>query len=465
MRESTDRGAAIDISDFERRLRASDPAKKSVNDPLSELARLMQNEDQGRGQHRYDEMFAAESPKAPQPQPSEFVDWRDAPAQAEEDAFGAELRGAFVEAHSPTGHDAPDFADEPYADHAFSGAAYPDAAHEHDQNYAQGVVGHDQQHAAGTRGDWAEDQNAYLDYGAEGEPAGATQPPARRLPSLRPWHAVAAIVLVATGGIGWSFAHRGGSIGSRDIATINAPDGPTKVQPAAEADASADKPDATVLDRHETTQVKQVVSHQEQAVDPKVAPRVVKLGAGPVDAEHEPPQSIAGPEPKRIKTVSVRPDGSLIEGAAIPAAVVKATGAPARDAAAKKTSTTPKSPVKPATTPRVEAKAKPKAPEKVAAVDDNAEEAAPATKEKIGSGGFAVQFGAATTEAEAHSLVTKVATKYGSQLGGHHPTFKMAKVGEKTVYRVRVGGISKEAANAVCGKVKASGGNCFVAGN
>ena len=76
-----------------------------------------------------------------------------------------------------------------------------------------------------------------------------------------------------------------------------------------------------------------------------------------------------------------------------------------------------------------------------------------------------MQFGAAGSEAEAHALVTKVATKYASQLGGHKPTFKMAKVGDKTVYRVRASGMSKDSAASICGNVKSSGGSCFVAGD
>lgn len=448
MRESTDRGAAIDISDFERRLRGSEPNNKSPRDPLSELARLMHGEEQNRAAHLYDEVFAAKQPSS---RSSEFENWRP---QREEDSFAAELRGAFVEAHIQPEDELKSFHDDDqsYGDERAS-----------PQFGAQASAG--QSHAVG-EGDWGDEQAAYLDYGANGKSADVVQPARRRF-SLRPWHAVAAIALLASGGIGWSFAHRNGSIGSREIATINAPDGPTKVQPAADAEASVDKPDATVLDRHESTPVKQIVSHQEQAVDPRVEPRAVKLGAGPVNALHE-PAAVPGPEPKRVKTVSVRPDGTVIEGAAVPAAVVKATGAQAREAAAKKVSTTPKSPAKPATTPKAEVKAKAKPPQKVAAVEDNAQPAeansAPAAQ-KIEKGGFAVQFGAATSEAEAHALVTKVSSKYGAQLGGHHPSFKMAKVGDKTVYRVRIGGISKEAANSVCGKVKSSGGNCFVAGN
>ena len=73
--------------------------------------------------------------------------------------------------------------------------------------------------------------------------------------------------------------------------------------------------------------------------------------------------------------------------------------------------------------------------------------------------------GRRTAEADARALMKTVVGKYRSQLGGRKPTFKMATVNDKTVYRVRVGGVSKESANAICGKVKASGGSCFVAGN
>ncbi|MBX9741531.1 MAG: SPOR domain-containing protein, partial [Beijerinckiaceae bacterium] len=37
--------------------------------------------------------------------------------------------------------------------------------------------------------------------------------------------------------------------------------------------------------------------------------------------------------------------------------------------------------------------------------------------------------------------------------------------GSKSVYRVRVTGLSSEEANSLCAKLKASGGSCFVARN
>jgi SPOR domain len=462
MRESTVRGAAIDINDFERRLRGVEPPRKSSGDPLSELARLMHGEEQAQAARRYDRMFAAEStPSAEWDEPAA----RKAP---DEDAFVAELRGAVHEDFQRTWPD--------------SGAAHESGAHsgEYSSNGAQArgnefaaadlAARHFAARPAAPDAQEAWPQDPGPDSGHHELEDDIGYDDADDAPAqggsfrLRPWHAVAVVALLASSLLAWGFAKRGGVIGGREIAVINAPDGPAKVLPAANADTSVDKPEAAVLDRHETAPVKRVVSHQEQAVEPKVESRANYNGAGQTDADGGRASS-AGPQPKKIKTVSVRPDGSLITNAEVPPAVEKAAGAGSRDAAAKHASTTPATPARPSATPGVDKTVKPKAPQKVAAVAPEAEEKAPASTQKIATGGFAVQFGAAATEAEAHALVTKVATKYGSQLAGHRPTFKVAKVGDKTVYRVRASGMSKESAASVCGNVKSSGGTCFVAGD
>jgi hypothetical protein len=467
MRESTVRGAAIDINDFERRLRGVETPRKSPGDPLSELARLMQGEEQAQAARRYDRMFAAE--------PAPSTEWDEAASRKapDEDAFAAELRGAISEDFHRTRPDS----SPAHESGAYSEEYYSNASHARGNEFAAADLA--ARHFAARPGPqmrsaapdvpngWPQDSGADSGHESEddiGYDDVDEAPSQGGFSRLRPWHAVAVVALLASGLLAWGFAKRGGVIGGREIATINAPDGPAKVPPAANADPSVDKPDAAVLDRHENAQVKRVVSHQEQAVEPKVESRANYNGAGQTDADGgQAPQ--AGPQPKKIKTVSVRPDGSLITNAEVPRAVEKAAGASSRDAAAKHASTTPAAPAKPSATPRVDKTAKPKATQRVAAEEPDAEEKAPASTQKIEKGGFAVQFGAAATEAEAHALVSKVATKYGSQLGGHKPTFKLAKVGDKTVYRVRASGMSKEAAASVCGNVKSSGGSCFVAGD
>ena len=100
------------------------------------------------------------------------------------------------------------------------------------------------------------------------------------------------------------------------------------MQPSTVAEAAAPQRGAAVLDRNQNAPVKKVVSKQEQPVDPAAAIRVVKLGDGPVDAPHESaPAGGAnnpyGAEPRRVKTVSVRPDGTVIDNDAPTPAIAR----------------------------------------------------------------------------------------------------------------------------------------------
>jgi len=446
MREATKTRAAIDIDDFERRLRAPGNERKPAGDPLSELARLMHGDEAGGDSaRRLDHLFAGES--------NDRALAGHAGSSAADEDFAAELRGAFDSAHdAPSAH-------EPAA-------------------YAGSFQAHYAEHEPGGADAGWEDDSAYFDYAEK--PAPATAPKLKRK-SLnpfksrpRPWHAVAALTIAGAGIISYSIAHRSGVIGSREIVTIQAPEGPVKVAPpAAEAQSAPDQAESAVLDRQESAPVQRVVTRQEEPVEPAVEPQAQK----PVLSQ-----------PKRVKTVSVRPDGTLVENPVVPPAVARATQPPPSEPAAKQTpATTPKATVKPVTpkleslkpekpehaakpeTPKPEKPehaAKPKPAPKVAATEPQQAEAAeaPEATETHGAGGFAVQFGAASSEAEARALMNKIAAKYGSKLGGRRPTFKIAKVGDKTVYRVRVHDLSKESATKVCGEVKAGGGNCFVAG-
>lgn len=442
MRETSVRGPAIDLGEFERRLRGAQKRPAPDDELLGELARLVHGEDQA----------------AADPYGRILAEPHDSRAQA------PYLRGAYDAAPAVT-------AEPPY---------YPEPSMEQplERAYSVGLddqdlpPGHEPQQAGyetdyyGAEANWSEDAQ-YLDYGHDDGGYEAQYEGGWRS-WFRPWHAVVAISLVAVLSIGFAFWHRSGSNASREIATIMAPEGPVKVKPTAETEAAADASGAVVLDRKEQAPVQQVVTNQEQAVDPTVTPRAAQLGDGPVDLPHEPPPVAAAP--KRVKTVTVRPDGSRVnEGALPPAVAVASRPAPeasAVGAAASGAATaTPPSQAKPTATPPRIAKPKPVAPQ-TAAVDESAApdvdaDQAPAA----GTGGFAVQFGAAGSEADARALLKTVAEKYRAQLGGLKPTFKMATVNDKTVYRVRVAGVSKASANAICSKVKASGGACFVAGN
>ena len=432
MRENTVRGPAIDLGEFERRLRGPErrPADSvdAKADPLSELARLMQGEEAVEADPYSRILADSRAARAPTP----------------------ELRPSYEPQPDPR-----QYVEAPRVD-----PAYPQ------QGYAPQQAGYADQPEPtyqGAEGSWGDDSQ-YLDYGAEDD--GRYDEPRGFRRFLKPWHVVAGISAIAVVSIAWGFLHRSGADGNRDIATITAPEGPVKVKPSAEADAGAPPTGAAVLDRKDPPAVKQIVTSTEQAVDPTVAPKTLKLGAGRVDAPHEP--APLGAQPRKVKTVTVRPDGSRVDDAPLPPAVAKAANPPAAapDPMQAKGGT-PQATAKPATTPKA---TKPKTPARVASAEEPAAAAAApsddaAVAAPIAKGGYAVQFGAATSEAEAKALVKTVSAKYGSQLGGAKPGFKSATVGDKTVFRVRVGGLSKDSATAICGKVKAGGGNCFVAAN
>ena len=79
------------------------------------------------------------------------------------------------------------------------------------------------------------------------------------------------------------------------------------------------------------------------------------------------------------------------------------------------------------------------------------------------SGAYAVQLAAPATDREAQSAANRLRAKYSSELGGMQPTVHQADVNGRAIYRVRVGGMARANAVALCQKLKASGGDCFVA--
>ncbi|HZD63819.1 MAG TPA: SPOR domain-containing protein [Xanthobacteraceae bacterium] len=201
------------------------------------------------------------------------------------------------------------------------------------------------------------------------------------------------------------------------------------------------------------------------------------------------------PEPKRVKTVSVRPDGSLLAAEASPAraadpiaAIAAGRPAPAAstDAALPKSATS-KATARPGATPNAEAaapvagdqsisttpapakpraaaaKPKPEAVKVASAEDGSATDTTPT--QSAGSGGFAVQLAAPGSEQDARSISNKLGQKFGGILDGHRPSVVKAEIGEKSIYRVRVGSLSRDEANSLCSKIKSKGGDCFVAKN
>jgi hypothetical protein len=467
----------IDVAEFERRLRAPASSQVRYEDPLAELARLVDGKNLS-GDDPFHELFAA-------PRQASERRVAAAPTLGRQHAFFADLRGSL------DGEHAADLPPDVIPSHAPPVAVHEPAA---EDEYADPAA-------------WTEQEAAYA------EP----QPVARR--SRRPLYAMGAIVCAGLVGIGASFAMRGKAPGSQELALVKAPAGPVKVAPDNPGGVNVPNQSASVLDRAAGSQVSTVVSRQEQPVDldqQVKQMRVITLG-GPKDGSVStttgqgaasvpvPPPPAASvsttnngfPEPKRVKTVSVRPDGSLTVADASPApandpiaAIV--AGRPTSSAQGAESglpkSATPKATTRIATTPKVEAaapvvgdqpvsttpppakprvaasKPKPETMKVASAEDNNATDATPTQSAGTG-GGFAVQLAAPGSEQDARSISKRLGQKFGAVLDGHQPSVVKAEVGEKSIYRVRVSSLSREEANSLCGKIKSKGGDCFVAKN
>lgn len=211
-------------------------------------------------------------------------------------------------------------------------------------------------------------------------------------------------------------------------------------------------------------------------------------------------------EPRRVKTVAVRPDGTII-GTDSPASLAPAPApapvAPAiRPTAPATTGAATPAPAEPARTPGTTggnlsalataasvplsispgaadseknqqrivapaprtlppvAQAAPAAPPtRIAAAPATAPTAAPS------GGGFTVQLAAPGSEQEARSTYASLQRRFPGDLGSYSPIVRRAEVGNRTLYRLRVGPMDRAGAVALCERLKAGGGQCFVAAN
>jgi cell division septation protein DedD len=228
------------------------------------------------------------------------------------------------------------------------------------------------------------------------------------------------------------------------------------------------------------------------------------------------------PTPKPVRTISLRPDGTPIASApALDQPASEAPAAAAPPAAASKPAEAPAKPtpktasdatgVAQPSTPKIELptklSAKSSARVAVGKTDTTAPEAtaqtpneptqngAPAKPEKTTtakkpkpgqvadatettgsiaqppvdataattSGGWSVQLAAPKSEAEANSQLTRLNSKYSAELNGSPIGVHKAVVKGETIYRLRVVGLTKADAAALCARLKGEGGECFIA--
>lgn len=464
----------VDLDEFERRLRAAAPAPHSRpaegSDPLAELARLVGGDSMGRKEDPFEALFRAQSA---------IADMRNASAQQEQAADAASAAEAKPGAFDHYALREPYFEEQAQQEQGQAHQAYPREAYPQQASpnaaYAAEQLPYQESEPVWTPG-------AHSGGDAQSWPAAYDNGPEAPAPGYRRkvMYAMGAVLALGVFAIGGTLAMRG-KASNQDVVTIQADSDPAKVKPTA-ADNAATPAGQALFDRKSNGNVSKVAGGSEQPADLGVTvknARVVGAAAGvetppppaPTNAaQNGPPPEAIFPTPKKVKTVSVRADGTVIssQDAPVPPSrnlpTMAANAMPPTASAAAPATKTPA----PKTTERAastnEAALKNPAHPQVAAVKPQAEKpaAAPAAGE---GGGFAVQLAGTPSEAEAKAAANSLAAKYASALQGHRPSFVQAKVGDKTIYRVRVGHLSEEGAKSMCSAIKAQGGNCFVAKN
>ena len=468
------------------------------SDPLAELARLVGQDDPYRNVFR----------SAPVPVPQ--------PARHDEQQHGyddADPHGAVQDPHH--GYDAHYAEDEASEHHAYDPAYEHDAAaDEHHDDYPAEAYAHPDdagiadQHAlpvqaAGPLPDmWARGQ----DHGAGSAPAidrdgSVLDRSEARSSARRPVAVLAAVLLLTVGGLAATFLAKGSSSASvasssstRGAPTILAATGPTKVKVDDGSATAPEDQDAALLNKSGSVSsgpVK-IVSSQEQPADLGQLPKSdLADGARPI-----PPASPSPfPEPKKVKTFLVHPDGTMLSGepapsgtrpslpvagsaVSTPVAPSPASPLPATPKTATRGGTTPQAPAAPVSiaslaadplptdtapvvTPAKPARqpASPGVRQASTKPSDTAE--APAT----GGGGYGVQLASSPNEADASAAFAKLKKKYPTQLGSYTATVHKAETGDKPVYRVRIGGMAQDEAKTLCSQLQTAGGSCFVMHN
>ncbi len=499
MNETAKSRFLLDLDDLERQLRQSpkDERGPRADDPLAELARIVGQDDPFR-----DLLSAA--PQRPAPQRTEpAFDFGDVPLRGTQqeaapvamptaDPFEAAFEKALLGDAStlpPQGGAAGDFdgyRQDDWGAPAGRAAAHPPHHADEDDYEPVPVSAYDPRSFDVDQG-YAED--GYADEGDE-EPA----TPRRSRKGLI---AVASVFAMAAAGVALALNYTGGEGGTGgEPPLIKAAAEPAKIAPQNPGGVDIPNQNKQIYERADAAKKPadaNVVRQSEQPVD--VNALLSANGGGGPDAQPavddlrltmpeglEASQAIPGlAEPRRVKTVAVRPDGSVIgtgqpaparaepvaqQQESVPAPEMAAV-TPSAPEPAPQAAEPPRQPAqRPAPLPIVPQAPQPTQPARVAAAEPAvpAPDTRPAAAVAPRGGDFAVQLAARPSEAAARESFAQLQRRYGD-LGSFEPMIRRAQVGERTVYRLRVGPMSRDEATNLCSSLQSQGGDCFVARN
>lgn len=499
MSESLKPRFAVDFNEIERQLAQTrtapaPAAPASRNDPLAELARIVGQDDPFQSLLAHD---AAARPRQQSSAADDLFARRDAGAPAGRQAQPRGQQGGYAD----PGYDRVVDPRGGAQGHSYPSASSPqgEAAYDDNGGYAQEYY------------DEAEAQQA-SSYGQSEAPA---YPLAEKRRSRKGLAAVGAVVAAGLLGGASAYVYGGGSASGESGAPplVMATSAPTKVQPQNPGGVEIPNQNKQIYERaSQTPQAKdakesKIVNREEQPVDVKQAVRMngatadatgATVSTPPAPAQ-QPSGGLSLGEPRRVRTIAIRPDGTLIQpqpepGGArqgpipLPAMTLPAEARSAPPAQATPSASTPvqvasAQPVpvqpRPAAGAPVAASATPAAakpipaaatptsgssPQRVASVEPVATAPAPVTATEGATGGYAVQLGLANSETAAGATLAQLQRKH-PDLNGKPSMIRKAEVNGNTIYRVRIGPLAKEEASSLCSKVQGQGGQCFVAKN
>lgn len=510
-----------------RSYRSNDPhrrAAEQASDPLAELARLIGQSDPfaelGRGQHRQGSeerpQLGRQAPRGAPPAAPD--DWNRAPAREPQPGFddyaSREAQSSYRDSHREPYR-------EPYQESRDQGASY-DPRYGSSQDYADPQA----RGADGRRQDAYQDSRSYQADRPYQEDAPAYQDPYRdnrsyddmrvgdrqgqqyaddrdsvrhdgRLdddyyqddvplepdedemyddaPRGRRRGLATAVALISCAMLGTAgaYAYRSyaGNYGSMQPPPVITADSstPNKIVPASAADAPSSK---LIQDRLATAGNEQIVSKQEEPValresGAQATPRAglpAPFGPGQGGTQQS---SGTSNEPRKVRTVVIRPDGNDQTGK--PVGALAAAPAPTRSAAA------------PPPAPKAAAAPPARSGGGPISLDRSASEPDPVPAERTRtaavppptraapepastSGGFVVQLSSQKSEGDAQASFRTLQGKFPNELGGRQPIIRRADLGSKgIVYRAMVGPFeSSKEASQFCTSFKAAGGQCFL---
>ena len=292
--------------------------------------------------------------------------------------------------------------------------------------------------------------------------------------------AVIALVAAGAGAIMLLSGPKGTQVASGEPPVIRADQGPNKVVPSQPAQEPTSDGQKLIYDRvggSPTTGNEQVVSSEEQPVDVSQAaqpqPRVIQTAPPANTPPSAAPTNAA--EPKRVRTLTVRADGTIVEDGAdsaptpVAAAPVQSSAQPTVSAPIPLNSGTGE----PVSTDPTPLAATPSIVDNVSANSQPARVAtaptpAPAaTSAPAPAGNYVVQIASVRSEAEAQSTWRSMQSKYPGILGNQPFAVRRADLGDRGVYyRAQVGSFSsRDGAVALCEALRAQGGDCMVQRN